>query len=304
MKNILCKAIIILLAALLLLTSCSEKNEVMEDNRFDGFDVSSKEEIAPESGSAGSLLEQNQSVENTAAEDRKIIETITMSIQTKEFDSFIANLELQVTALKGYVENSSVNGRGFDSSYNRYATYTVRIPASASNEFTSFISGNSVVTNKSISTKDVTLSYVDMESRVSALEAEKTALEKLLKDAETVTDIVSIRDKLTDVIYEIESYKSQLRAYDNLVEYSTIIISIYEVERTAIVEEQTTFQKISTNLKENFEDVWFGIVSVFIFMVSSIPYLIPITLVATIVIIILRRKAKRKLSSSPKENKE
>ena len=115
-----------------------------------------------------------------------------------------------------------------------------------------------------------------MESRTAALEAEKESLERLLKDAENMTDIINIRDKLTDVIYEIESHKAQLRTYDNLVDYSTISINIHEVERTVIIAEQTTWQKIGTNLKNNFENVWNGAVAVFIFAVSSIPYLIPL----------------------------
>lgn len=306
MKKTFYKALIILTVALLILASCGAKNEAMTDNRLDGFDNSADIEMAPESnGSTGTVIDKEQSDSSTVADDgRKIIETINMALQTKEFDTLISNLELQCATLGGYVENSSVNGRGFDSSYNRSATYTVRIPASVSNEFTGFISENSVVTNKSISTKDVTLSYVDMESRVSALEAEKAALEKLLENAENVTDIISIRNKLTDVIYEIESYKSQLRVYDNLVEYSTFIISVYEVERTVIVDEQTTFQKIGTNLKANFEDVWNGIVNIFIFIVSAIPYLIPIALIAAVIIIIVRTKIKKKRAKAPEADKQ
>ncbi len=229
----------------------------------------------------------NISNENKIVEDnRKIIENIDMSVQTKEFDKLTENLNNQIKELGGYIESSNIYGREYDSNDTRRAEFKIRIPSDKSEKFTDFISKNSVVVNKSISTEDVTLKYVDMESRVSVLEAEKTALEKLLKNASSTSDIIQIREKLTDVISSIESYKSQLRTYDNLVSYSTVIINISEVERTVVVEKQNTWQKIGTNLKNNFINVWNIIVSVFIFVVSAIPYLIPLALIGAIIIII------------------
>ena len=150
---------------------------------------------------------------------------------------------------------------------------------------------------KSVSTEDVTLQYVDMESRVEVLEAEKESLENLLKSAATMSDIIAVREKLTEVIETIESYKSQLRTYDNLVSYSTVYIEIDEVERTVVVEKQNTWQKIGTNLKNNFANVWNATVSIFIFFVSCIPYLIPFAIIAAIVVVIIlinSRKNRKK----------
>ncbi len=245
------------------------------------------------------VVEEKESVDITGKEsivedNRKIIENIDMSVQTKEFDKLIDNLNSQIKKLGGYIESSDVYGREYNSDDTRRAEYKIRIPSDKSGKFTDFISTNSVVVNKSISTEDVTLQYVDMESRVGVLEAEKTALEKLLKNASSTSDIIQIREKLTDVISSIESYKSQLRTYDNLVSYSTVIINISEVERTVIVEKQNTWQKIGTNLKNNFIKVWNIIVSIFIFVISAIPYLIPLALIGAIIFIIAKISSKKK----------
>ena len=133
-----------------------------------------------------------------------------------------------------------------------------------------------------------------MESRAAVLEAEKEALQNLLKSATKTSDIIEIRDKLTSVIGDIESYKSQLRTYDNLVSFSTVSINIVEVERTAIVEKQNTWQKIGTNLKNNFINVWNFLVSAFIFIISAIPYLIPIAIIVTVIVIIFKIRKKKK----------
>lgn len=236
-----------------------------------------------------------ESAETTnRGEDRKIIENIELSVETKEFDALLKQIDEQMVTLGGYVENSDIYGREMDSSDHRSANLVLRIPAEKSKVFSDYMSENSVVVSRSVNTQDVTLKYVDMESRVAALRAEKEALENLLKNAEKVDDIISIRNQLTEVIYEIESYESQLRTYDNLVSYATVTIRIEEVERTTVVEEQNAWQKIGTNLKNNFVDVWNGVVAVFVFLISAIPYLLPFAVIAAVVLLIIFSSKKRK----------
>lgn len=304
MKTRIFKLISLFAVVLLILTSCSKgsystndgASKPMEDIFYDGMEMD-KEEATMGSTS-------NSTIEVPDDNSRKIIETIELTVQTKGFDTLLDGLSKQITELGGYIESSNIYGREFDSTRNRSAYLKIRIPAEKTSSFTGYVSENSVVTNESINTKDVTLSYVDMESRVSALEAEKAALEKLLDNAETMNDIISIRDKLTDVIYEIESYKSQLRTYDNLISYSTVTVNIHEVERTVVVEEQTTWEQIGTNLKNNFENVWNGAVAVFIFAVSAIPYLIPVAVICGLVLVIIsiRKKSRKRKTATNNEN--
>lgn len=306
MKKNLYRATLIITVLLLILSSCSTKNNAVEGDRYDGSDIILDENGSiPETEAAGSVLGNSSSTSEAPARDgRKIIETLNLTVQTKEFDKLLDDLNAQISTLGGYIESSNISGRESESTRNRSATFNIRIPCESTNDFTSFISDNSVVINESVSTKDVTLSYVDMESRVSALESEKAALEKLLDSASTMSDIVAVRDKLTDVIYEIESYKSKLRTYDNLIEYSTVNVHIYEVERTAIVEEQTVFQKIGNNLKNNFENVWVGLVNIFIFIISAIPYLIPIAVIVIASVAVIRFKIKKTKAKKETVNKD
>ncbi len=244
------------------------------------------EEYAAENGFVEDSISNTSS--NKVPDNRKIIENIDLSVQTKQFDTLVDTINSKINELDGYTESCSIYGREYDSSDNRTANMTIRIPADKSSKFTDFIGKNSVIVHKTISTEDVTLTYVDMESRVGVLEAEKESLEGLLKKAKTMTDIIAIREKLTDVISSIESYKSQLRTYDNLVNYCTITIDIREVERTAVVEKQNIWQKIGTNLKNNFVIVWDIILNVFVFLISTIPYFIPLGVIAIIVLVIIK----------------
>ena len=233
---------------------------------------------------------------NTIADERKIIETISLRIQTREFDELLDKVNAQVNELGGYIESSTVSGREFGSYSNRSARLEVRIPSAVSDKFTAYISENSAVVSRNVSTEDITLKYVDMESRVNALESEKTALEAILEQASTVSEIIEVRDKLTNVIYEIESYKSQLKTYDNLVEYTTITMDIDEVDKIVIKEDKGVWERIGTNLVNNFAGVWKGLKEIFVFLISIIPILLPFRVIAgvTLTIIHVVKKSKQK----------
>ena len=263
-----------------------------------------------DSKDSGALLDTNSptssSKENVGVkENRKIIEKIYLNAQTKEFDALMEKLNDEIQKVGGYIEASSVSGDNFEYDDERYAELTVRVPAKQSDKFTEFVSKNSTITNKEISTEDVTLTYVDIESRISALETEKNTLERLMAKAASMQDVIAIQERLTEVIYEIESYQSQLRTYDNLIDYTTITIRIREVERVEIVGEQSIWQEIGTNLKEGFENVWEFLVRLFVFTISSIPYVLVVAvyvaIVVAIVAICIKRSKKKRKSKKDKE---
>ncbi len=270
---------------------------------------------AAEGGAVKDDMEESVSVPEEGAdlnqssvdlkENRKIIERIRLSLQTKTFDALMDDVKAQVSALGGYVQQAEVNGRQEDSDSMRWANMTVRIPSEKSESFSDFVSQKAVVINRSVTTEDVTLSYVDMESRISAMRLEKEALETLLKNAASVQDIISIREKLTDVIYQIESYESQLRTWDDLIDYTTLELHIREVERTAVVEKQGAWQEIGTNLKNNFVIVGEALVDLFVFFVSAIPFFLPLGAVLAVVLILTRvTKVKKKRAKEKNEERK
>lgn len=231
---------------------------------------------------------------NAATDNRKIIENIELSVETKEFDELLKNIKEQIATLGGYIESNNTYGNDIEYDVNRSAEMVVRIPSQKSSEFSGFVSENSVVVSESVTTEDVTLKYVDMESRLSVLRAEKEALEELLKKANTMEDIIKVREQLTTVIQDIESYESQLRTYDNLVDYTTVRLYIEEVERTTVAKEQGVWKRIGQNLANGFDNVKTAIVEIFVFGVSAIPYLIPIIIVGVVVIFIIRISKRNK----------
>ncbi len=226
---------------------------------------------------------------------RKIIERVEMTVQTKTYDALMSALSAKLKAVGGYVESARESSSGQRSSY-----IVVRVPAEKTADFQSALKENGTVTDSYTTTEDVTLAYVDIESRIAALEAEQTALLAMLEQAKDVKDLLDIQSRVTEVTAQLESYESRLRTYDSLVSYSTITLNVYEVERVEVVEELTVWQEIGQTLSHNLEDIGDGFVDFFVWFVSTLPYLLLIAIPVGVVLFVLIRRHRRKAQSQPK----
>jgi len=255
------------------------------------------EEAPAEAGGADAQAEEIG--ENPQA-GRKLITTMNISAETEYFDELMGNLEKQITDLGGYIENSSQwNGR---SDYygnrleNRSADLTIRIPAEKLESFLAVMEENSNITNKSKSVEDVTLAYVDLESHKKALLAEQERLLELMEMAETVEDLIAIEDKLANVRYQLESMESQLRTYDNKINYSTVNLNIQEVQRLTPPEEPTVWGRIKSGFSENLYAAGQDIQNFLIGIIINIPYILIwlVILAAVLLIVFLLAKYEKK----------
>ena len=233
-----------------------------------------------------------------AVAGRKIIKNGDLSIQTREFDEFITNLNRAILAVGGYVESSSINGNSYTRNRLRSADITARIPADALDAFCDQVSDLGNVTYKNLYTRDVTLTYVDLESHVKALRTEQETLMALLAKAERVEDIITIQSRLSDVLYEIESYESTLRTFDDQIAYSSVSLSIQEVQRETTVEKETPGEEIVRRFKENWEDVKEGAVRFGIDFVSDLPvilvWVVFLGIIVLVVVLLVRGTSKRR----------
>ena len=208
-------------------------------------------------------------------EGRKWIITIDMTVETDDLDMLTADLDQKIKSLGGYVEDQSVhNGSNYASRRYRSANLTVRIPEEKADQFTSDISGLANVVSQNLRREDITLNYVATSSRVTALETEEARLLELLAQAETMEDLLTIEARLTDVRYELENYTSQLRLYDNQIDYATIYLYIEEVQEYTPVEEPGFFERIRNTFSDALEGLGDGIVNITVFLVGNSPYIL------------------------------
>lgn len=244
-----------------------------------------------------------EAAENVQDQSRKLIKTVNMSVETEEFDLLIQNVEDRVTQLGGYVEESNIYNGSYTSDYrSRSASITARIPAQNLEQFITDVAAQSNVTRKSESVEDVTLQYVDLESHKNALLVEQETLLSMLEQAESIEDIIAINEQLTDVRYRIESMESQLRTYDNKIDYSTVYLNVEEVEYYAPYVPKSTSERISEGFVTNLYKVGNGIANFFIELIIALPIIVTLAVIVAVLVLILyaliksseKRAAKRR----------
>ncbi len=249
----------------------------------------------------------NQAQEPDAASqtsDRKLIRTVNMSVETKEFDSVMGTLEQRITDLGGYIENMETYNGSVYSSYrsSRSASMTARIPAGQLNGFLSEVSEISNVTRRSENVQDVTLDYVDMASHKKTLQAEHDRLLELMEQAESIEDIITIEQRLSNVRYQIESMEAQLRTYDNKVDYSTVYLDVSEVQELTPVHKETLWERISGGFMEDLKGIGNGALEIIIWLLVHIPSLLLWALVIVLFILWVRWYMKRSRKKAEKKN--
>ena len=239
--------------------------------------------------------EESTDIEETSQSDtivsRKLIKELSLTVETKDYDNYIKNLRNNIASNGGYIETSNESsGSEF-----RSFTATIRIPAEKTTTFTEAVSKNGTVKNRSESVRDVTEQYVDIEARIKVYKAEEESLMALMKKADNVTELLSIKEKLADVRAQIESYTAQLKSLENKTDYSTVEITVDEVERE--VESEGYWSKIWNNIIKGFENVGKIITTVFALIISAIPYLIIPAVIVILIFVIIHFCDKKKNSN-------
>lgn len=308
---------------ILSLTACgssSKDSNGISDLMDADYSVASNEAAASEASAEGGFgmtegydsAENAQDTGNTVPEetaattDRKLIKTVNMDVETREYDKLLSAVENKVAELGGYIESlDAYNGSTYYSYRStRNANLTIRIPKDRLEEFQNTVSELGNVTSRSENVQDVTLTYVDLQSHRDALRTEQERLLQLLEQAESVEDIITIEQRLSDVRYQLESMESQLRSYDNRVDYSTVYLYIDEVEVYTPVEEETVWERISTGFVDSLKNIGEGLKEAAIWFVIHIPYLVIWAIVIAVIVLILKKIKKRTKRIRTEEQKK
>lgn len=263
-----------------------------------------------ENGMNGELIPPGNGVQNTEStaglpENRKLIQTVNMRVETDNLDTVLQQIEDRTAQLNGYIESSSIqNGSAYSDKRYRSANITVRIPAENLDAFLDKVGEYTNIVSYQKTVEDVTLSYVATESRMKALQAEETRLLELMAKAETLNDLLTIEKRLTEVRTELEKVTSALKVLENQVDYATIHLNITEVkEFTDVTEPETLWERIGTGFVKSLKSVGNFLVDLFVFILTTLPYFVLLGIVPLTILLIIRRKKRKKNKISEDETK-
>ncbi|WP_291378030.1 DUF4349 domain-containing protein [Demequina sp.] len=123
-----------------------------------------------------------------------------------------------------------------DESYGGSASLTLRIPSSRLDAVVDDLRELGTVDQYSTDSYDVTTEVTDLESRISTLRASTKRIERLLAEAEDISDIITLENELDGRQAELESLEAHQRGLNDQVSMSTIDLSL-TTEPVVIVED-------------------------------------------------------------------
>ena len=309
------KAFTIVMAAALLLGllgGCGSKNLSMEPDtaRSDMYaEDSISYEMAMAAPAAMSGAGSNaKSAADTASiplpENRKWVITMSLTAETENLADAMGLLAEKIQESGGYVESQSISGTAANSGRSPSAYITVRIPAEQLDSFVEDVSGMTNVVSSSRYVEDITLHYTDTEGRVKALQTEEARLLELMEQAETMSDLLEIEGRLTEVRYQLENYTSTLRLYDNQVDYATLDLTLREVEKFTPPEKQGFWQKVTSGLADSIVDLGQGIVDFVAWVLIELPYLVLVGLLGWLTVFLTRRSIKKRRAKKEQKTQD
>ncbi|MBQ8831121.1 MAG: DUF4349 domain-containing protein [Oscillospiraceae bacterium] len=230
----------------------------------------------------------------------KIIYTAHADIETIDFDGSVEKVYGLLEQYNAFIENSYVTGKSYSTEFYghqsyRVAEFTIRVPREYYSALTSSLDvlGNVISINSSVD--NITTQYIDTQSRLDTYRIEEDRLLAMLEKATSVEEMIAIEERLSEVRYNIESLTSQLKNWDNKVNYSTVTLYISEVkELTVQVPVQRTYwQEIGDGLKNTFDNIGRFFKNLFKFIVVNFPVIIILAVVIAVVILIFRKATKK-----------
>jgi len=276
---------------------------VVEEMEYDmKAEYGMTDSIIAESPKAESSATGTESIVNASA--RKVIKNASLNLQTLNFDEFQTALDGKIAESGAYLQYADVSGSDYYGG-RKSANYTIRVPEANLNRFLAGMEGIATVVNKTVGEEDITLNYVDTEARIKTLEIEQERLLALLEKADNLEYIIQLEQRLSEVRYNIESFQSRLRTYDDKITYSTVHIYVYEVTRVQEKAPETLWERISNGWADTLYDISEGAQNFLVWFVINIPYLVFWGVVIVVLVVILKKQnTKRKAKKQGKQSKD
>ncbi len=293
----------------LLLSSCGSAT-VMDSTEV-SYDYA-EESYAPapsagmDAGSAEYGYTEVKRVDGVAGESalRYVIRNGSIDLTVQNTRETIKSIQELVTAADGIISYSYV----YEIREGVHGAYlTIRVPQERFDSVMTQLEPLGKAANIRTGQDDVTMQYVDLESRLNNQKAQESRLVEILEMANNVEEVLEVERELYRVRGEIESMTAQFRYLSDQVNYSTIEISIKE----EVIPTQTispgAFENFGEKLLQSFiggvNFVFRAISTVAVAMVALLPVVILLGIVGYLIWIITRR-ASRKKKASIEEKKQ
>lgn len=158
--------------------------------------------------------------------DRKVILNAALSLNVDDVAGAFDTASGFARSSGGYVERSSFVAVGGASQ--KAATLTIRVPAERYDQLLSQLRTipGAKVASESSKSAEVTDQYTDLQSRLRNLQRTEQSYLKLMEQAKTVQEILTLNDRLDSVRGQIEQIQGRINVLDHMTDLATVDVTL------------------------------------------------------------------------------
>lgn len=265
------RKILLFILLISLLSSCSSFLSPSEESSIDQSGEMSE-------GMVPSYTDDEQGISKDVtniSSDEKLIQTIGLEIETKQYTTTISDIEALVKSLGGYIQSSYIPRPKAEAEFsNLQANLVVMIPTKSIEDFILEAGKSSNIVSESREAYNVTDSYRDTKARITTLKAKELRLLELLNQSGSLSDLLMIEDELSNTRYEIERLESTILDYDKRIEYTQFNLSVREVYEYSPSDEASLWEKIVEGFSSNAQNFLRSLETGFVFIVTTLPFIL------------------------------
>jgi Domain of unknown function (DUF4349) len=212
-----------------LLTGCS--GEAGSDSAGGSSAQSAAKAAAPAAGSLADsadelTLESNADAKPAAAAAgavARLVRTADLTIEVPDVTAAAAKVRTAAVALGGIVSNEITDSGALPQS-----VITLRVPEPQMDDALNRVSSFGRQLSRNTTSKDVTASIADLDSRVSTQTRSVARIRDLMDRAKSLQDIVLLESELSKREADLESVQAQQRVLNDQADLSTITVTLRE----------------------------------------------------------------------------
>lgn len=305
-------AIIALLSAMILSSCASMAPEEAIDIPMD-YDAAERgyvlteeydmgQEYAPEAAPYDTINDKRGGAVVTESKLRHIIRTGSINLTVKDTRETIRDIRQMVDEAGGIIGSSYV----YEVREGQYAAnMTLRVPEARFEAIMEQLETLGKATNAETGIEDVTMQYVDLESRLNNQIAQEERLAEILEMADTVEEVLEIERELYRVRGEIESMTATLNHLKDRVSFSTIHLTLREETIPTESISPGPFDEIGSRITQAFIGSINFLLRTFSFALIAFAALLPVIIIMTLLIaaiwLLARKLSRRKGKAVQKE---
>ncbi len=193
--------------------------------------------------------------------DRKIIFNAKLDLQATDVRASFSDVSRLARGVGGFIERSSLDERpSKEDTKALYATLSMRVPSAKYGDVVADLRAlqGVKITKEQSSANEVTEQYTDLTSRQRNLERSEGQYLRLLEQAKTIQEILTVNERLDSVRLQIEQIQGKLKVLDNLTDLATLDVTIAPPPLVAVKSAESGPKSV----REAFTDAWSGSVEV------------------------------------------